>query len=241
MTGARPLATLVLLGLVFFGSLTLAARLSRQVYDWRHAVISSLASPRDNPHAYGIACGGLAVSGLLLLPFAGYLDDRLFPLAPRLSVWAKRFFRLAAIGLTLSAVIVPGPYRVLGIGRTHEHCAQFSAVAFCLSLVLYFLALLRLPGGLTWLRLLAGGLVLTPVTALVVSRLSLWLSVDFFGPRVYAAIKTSLWSSLAIWEWAGALCVYLFLGLMTIGCPAGRSAGYPSGGDSSSSDVSSSR
>jgi hypothetical protein len=231
---AKPILALAALGITFFGSLLLAAQYSPHPYDWRHAVISSLASPRDNPHAYLLACAGLAVSGLLLLPFASFLNDRFGPSAPNLTRWAGRFFRLAAICLTLSAVIVPGHYRVLGIGRTHEHFAQISAVAFCLALIFYFAALLRLPRQWTGLRVVVASLVLLPVTALAVSRLSLWLSYDFLSPKIYESIKASLWSSLALWEWIGAACIYAFLGVLTLGI-------YSPGVGSSSSDVSSSR
>jgi hypothetical protein len=227
-------ALLIALGIIFFGSLVLAAQFPLRPYDWRHTVISSLGSPRDNPRGYVIACAGVAVSGLLLLPFAGYLRDRLAPFAPRLVRWAALFLRLAAIGMTLSAVIVPGHYRILGLARTHEHLAQVSAVAFCLSLILYFAALLRMPGRFVWIRIFTGVIVLLPVTSLIVSRLALWLSYDFAGPQMYQAIKTSLWSSLALWEWVGAGCIFLFLGLLVLGI-------YSEPVGSNSSDVSSSK
>jgi hypothetical protein len=212
----QPIGVFVGLGACFFGSLIWAATFFPPGYDWRHTVISSLASPRDNPHAYGIACAGLAVSGLLLIPFAFFLQKRLEPFAPRLTAWAGKLFLLGALFLTCSALIVPGHYRILGIGRTHEHLAQITSVAFCLSLILYLGAILRLPPALFWLRVLAGFLVILPVTALIVSRLSLFLAYEFASPAVYHAVKDSLWSSLALWEWIGAFCIYLFLGLMTL-------------------------
>ena len=212
----QPIRVFIGLGACFFGSLILAATFFPHGYDWRYTVISSLASPRDNPHAYGIACGGLAVSGLLLIPFAFFLQTRLEPFAPKLTAWAGKLFLLGAISLTLSALIVPGHYRILGLGRSHEHLAQVSSVAFCLSLILYLGAILRLPPSLFLLRVLAGGVVILPVTALTVSRLSLFLAHEFCSSAIYQAVKASLWSSLALWEWIGAICVYLFLGLMIL-------------------------
>lgn len=214
--GPAPTKLFVGLGVCFFGPLILAANFFPHAYDWRQTVISSLASPRDNPHAYGIACAGLAASGLLLIPFISFLHQRLGPFAPRLIVWAGNFFLLGAVALTLSALIVPGHYRILGIGRTHEHLAQISSVAFCLALILYFGAILRLPPSLRLLRVLAALLVLTPVTALIVSRLTLLFAYAYSSPAIYHAVRISLWSSLALWEWIGALCLYLFLGLMTL-------------------------
>jgi hypothetical protein len=210
------------LGACFFGSLILAAAFFPHGYDWRHNVISSLASPRDNPHAYGIACAGLALSGLLLVPFAFFLQKRLEPFAPKRTAWAGKLFLLGAVSLTLSALIVPGHYRIMGLGRSHEHLAQISSVAFCLALILYFGAILRLPRSLFLLRVLAGLVVILPVTALTVSRSVLFLAYEFSSPAVYHAVRASLWSSLALWEWVGAFCIYLFLGLMTLGRTATR-------------------
>jgi hypothetical protein len=212
----HPIRVLIALGACFFGSLILAATFFPRGYDWRSTVISSLASPRDNPHAYWIACAGLAASGLLLIRFPFFLQKRLEPFAPKLTAWAGKLFLLGAISLTLSALIVPGHYRILGIGRSHEHLAQISSVAFCLSLILYFGATLRLPPSLFLLRVLAGFIVILPVTALAVSRLSLLLAYEFSSSAIYHAVKVSLWSSLALWEWIGAFCIYFFLGLMTL-------------------------
>ena len=215
----HPVVLWVGLGFCFFGSLVWAAAFFPSGYDWRYTVISSLASPRDNPHAYGIACAGLAFSGLLLLPFPFFLQERLEPFAPKLTAWAGRLFLLGAIFLTSAALIVPGHYRILGMGRSHEHLAQICSVAFCLSLVLYFGVILRLPPSLVWLRVPASLAVILPVTALVVSRLSLWFAYEFASSMAYHAVKVSLWSSLALWEWIGAVCIYFFLGWMTL---AGR-------------------
>jgi hypothetical membrane protein len=215
----HPITALIGLGVCFFGSLILAATFFPHGYDWRYTVISSLASPRDNPHAYGIACAGLAVSGLLVIPFAFFLQKRLGPFAPKLTCWAGKLLLLGAICLTLSALIVPGHYRILGIGRAHEHLAQTSSVAFCLSLLLYFGAILHLPSSFALLRFLASIVVILPVTALTVSRLSVVLAYAFCSSTVFHTVKVSLWSSLALWEWIGAFCIYLFLGLMTLAWP----------------------
>ena len=215
----HPIAVLLGLGIIFFGSLIWSAAFFPHGYDWRSNVISSLASPRDNPHAYGIACAGLAISGLLLIPFPFLLQKRMGAFAPKLTAWAGKLFLLGAICLTLSALIVPGHYRILGIGRTHEHLAQAASVAFCLSFILYFAAILRLPPSFILHRLLAAFLLLMPVSALVVSRLSLFFAYELFSPTIYHAVRASLWSSLALWEWIGALCIYLFLALMTLAWP----------------------
>lgn len=212
-----PTTIWIALGVIYFGSLIWAVQFFPHPYNWLHTVISSLASPRDNPHAYWIACTGLATSGLLLIPLAFRMQKRLEPYAPQLSTWAGRLFLLGALSLTLSALIVPGHYRILGIGRSHEHLAQISGVAFCLSLLLYLKPILALPRPFWWLRVSALILVALPVGALLLSRISLFLAYEFFSSTNYQAVKSSLWNSLALWEWIGSVCIYLFLGLVALG------------------------
>jgi hypothetical protein len=214
---AFPAALWLALGISFFGSLVLAARFFPHVYDWRRTVMSSLASPRDNPHAYGIACAGLTLSGFFLIPFAALLRERLAPSAPVATRWAGCFLVLGAIFLILAALVVPGHYRLLGIGRTHEHLAQIAGVALCLAMILYLRAALRLPREFTWRRLASVALVAAPITALIVSRLSLLITDEFFSTPIYRAVRSSLWNSLALWEWIGAIGIYLFLAIMTLG------------------------
>jgi hypothetical protein len=210
----RPAKIWMALGVCYFGSLIWAAHFFPRPYDWRRDVISSLASPRDNPHAYGIACSGLAVSGLLLIGLIGGLQQRLGPDASGWSGWAGKLFLVGAVFLILSALVVPGHYRVLGVGRSHEHLAQISGVAFCLSLLLYLGVVLRLPRTPPWFRCIAIVLVIIPVTALVTSRLSLVFAYELLSSTTYQLVKHSLWNSVALWEWVGAACIYLFLGLM---------------------------
>jgi hypothetical protein len=238
----RPgaIALWLALGATFFPPLVVAAYLSPLRYDWEHTVISRLDSPRDNPHTYGIACAALALSGLLLLPFATLLQERTTSyFSRRPARWAAQSLRLGGIGMTGSALLVPGHYRVLGLGRMHEHLAQMAAVSFCLALLFAFAAMMRLVHRRPWVLAVAAVLVLLPVTALVVSRLALWLSWDFAPRAAYEAIKASLWSSLALWEWIGAASTYAFLGLLVIVDLPAQGGRYSVG--SSSLDVSSSR
>ena len=212
----HPVAVWVALGVWSFGMLALAEAFFPRQYDWQHIVISSLASPRDNPHAYGIACAGLAGTGLLLVPFASFLRQRLGPFAPRLTAWAGKLFVLGAISLALSAIVVPGHYRLLGIGRTHEHLAQISSVAFCLSLLLYFAAVLHLPPTFAWLRFAVGLVAVLPITAFVANRATVFCTYALSSPDQYRVMKNSYWSNLALWEWLAFLSIYLFLGLVTL-------------------------
>jgi hypothetical protein len=212
----QAILILALLGSCFFGSLIWSADHFPGGYDWRHTVMSSLSSPRDNPHGYRVACVGLALSGVFLLLFPRRLDIHFRAFAPRLSLWAGRFLILGAIALFLAAVIVPGHYRILGIGRSHEHLAEIASVALCLALILYFVAMLRLPTSFRPVQILSLFVVVLPVTTLIVSRLALFYAYQFSPVTVYRAIRSSLWSSLGLWEWIGALSLYCFLALLTL-------------------------
>ncbi len=89
----------VLLGLIFlsfFGTLAVSAWMFPQNYDWRYRVISNLLSPRDNPAHYWLAAIGLAVTALLMLPFAGHLRRHLEVASPRVARMSSGAFAAAS-------------------------------------------------------------------------------------------------------------------------------------------------
>ncbi len=84
----RTLLLTVLLPLSFaslFGALIVAARLYPATFDWRVGVISKLTSPYENPPGCWLAVFGIMAAMLLILPFAGYVAQRLRAIAPRLA------------------------------------------------------------------------------------------------------------------------------------------------------------
>ena len=114
-------ALLALIFLSFFGTLTLSASISPQSYDWRYSVISHLLSPRDNPSHYRLAAGGLALTGLLMLPFAGYLRRQLGMIAPRVAAVCSGSFLAGIVALICACFVVPQhTHDVLRIRRLHE-------------------------------------------------------------------------------------------------------------------------
>ena len=216
-----PATGLAGVGISFFGSLLLAACFYPRPYRWRQNVMSALASPKDNPHAFGVACAGVAASGLLLLPFVTILRARLDRFGPRSVRGAGRCLTAGGILLTLTALVVPGHYRVLGVHRIHEQLARLAAAGLCLALVGYLRAVFRLPRAWRWLRGCVLVFVALPVAAFLVSRLALVFAWACLPVDVYRAATVSSWGSLALWEWVGAGCIYLFLCLCTLGLPAG--------------------
>src|SRR5260370_40507739 len=100
-------ALLALIFLSFFGTLTLSASMLPKRYDWRYSVISHLLSPRDNPSHYRLAAGGLALTGLLMLPFAGYLQRQLGMIAPRVARVCAGSFLAGIVALISACFVVP--------------------------------------------------------------------------------------------------------------------------------------
>ncbi len=211
---ASPLKTwapYVALGLTFFGSLLLAAHFFPRPYNWRLDVMSLLAEPKFNPRAYGIACAGLALSGLVMLLFPRLLRARLASAAPRTTAVSGFFLYLAAILLFLSGIL---PGHVPDLGRAHEDFAHAYGVAISLAMLGYYAATLRLPAQYQLQRWGGLPLIVIPLGGFIISRLSLMLPAAWFTTAGYNALRYSPWNRLSFWEWIAALGTYLFLGLL---------------------------
>jgi hypothetical membrane protein len=207
----RPVLLWLALGLAFFGSLLLAEHFFPRPYHWRSDVMSDLAEPRFDPHAYLIACVGLAVSGFLLLPFPTLLRQRLAAHAPRTTRGSGALLYLAAIFLTLSG-IVPGHIKVLG--RAHQDLAHVYGVFISLATIGYCVAALRLPRRFQLHRFAGIFLIIIPFTGFMISRFSLIIGDARLSAAAYQILQSNPWNRLALWEWTAATGTYLFLGLL---------------------------
>src|SRR5207247_3819289 len=87
-------------------------------YACRYRVISNFLSPRDNPSHYWMAASGLALTGLLMLPFAGYLRRHLGVIAPRTANIGAGTFTAGIIALICACFVVP-QHTHDEIGRAH--------------------------------------------------------------------------------------------------------------------------
>jgi hypothetical protein len=129
-------ALLALIFLSFFGTLTLCASMFPKSYDWRYSVISHLLSPRDNPSHYRLAAGGLALTGLLMLPFAGYLRRQLGMIAPRVALVCAGSFLAAIVALICACFIAPQhAHDLLRIRRLHELLGRSAAGFLALAMI----------------------------------------------------------------------------------------------------------
>ena len=210
-----------LIFLSYFGTLASAIFFSPIAYDWRYSVISHLISPRNNPEFHTVPSLGIAITGLLIIPFAGYINRRMRVASSLGANIGTVAFASGAIWLILAGLIVSqSPYGTSSLPRLHEMCARTAAfgigtglVAFCLcALKGYFI---HAKGKkhyqrmllLSWILLTLGpilGVTFSECLVRIVGAHLLWsYHID--------QLKNSLFWHLAFWEWIGSAAVFLFL------------------------------
>jgi hypothetical protein len=207
---------LVLIFLSFFGTLAVAASMFPHGYDWRHRVISSLLSPRDNPHHHRLAAGGVALTGLLMLPFARYLHRTLRSVSSSAAAVVGAAFAIGVLLLISDCFVVPQHAQAtLGLRRLHEFLARSSAGLLAVAMVSSCWCAWKgrshiLPRKLFWIWSVV---TILPLAGLFCSEFVLLLSR--FDPDLTQPIRRSLRHSvfwhLGFWEWIGAMAVFVFL------------------------------
>jgi len=189
-------------------------------YDWRTRVISHVLSPRHNPAGYWVPSIGFAVAALLVLPFAGYVEQRLCSITPRLARWARWAFTLGFLlvgGVVVSQHIDLGP----GWRRLHETLARISAAAAAFGIgccgLCAFRDQLRFFGGRQTLRgRLALGWASITLLPLIFGAIGIALLLGRKADHAWAVYAcgilrpTMLWQ-LAFWEWVGVVLVFGFV------------------------------
>jgi hypothetical protein len=211
-----------LIFLSYFGTLVFAIFRFPEAYDWRDSVISHLISPRNNPEFHSVPSFGMAITGLLMIPFAGYINRRL-RVASQLGANIGTFaFGSGVIWLILAGLIVSQRHHgTSSLPRLHEMCAHTAALsigtgllAFCAcALKGYFIhAIGKKP---YQRRLLISWILITlvPILGVVLSE-CLLLTMRGQLPWSYQidlVLKNALFWHLAFWEWIGSAAVFLFL------------------------------
>ena len=208
----------VLLALIFFsffGTLTASAWMFPQNYDWRYRVISNLLSPRDNPNHYWLAASGLALTGFLMLPFAGHLRRHLGVIAPRSANLSAATFTVGIIALICACFVVPQhTHDVFGVRRLHELLGRSAAGFFTIGMLcgcwcawkgrtLFTPQLFWVWSSVTVLPLL--GIFLSE-SLLLLTRLKFSWAIPIRG-----ALRHSVFWHLGFWEWTGAAALFVFL------------------------------
>jgi hypothetical protein len=210
--------SLPLIWLSYFGTLAIAVHLSAKTYNWRHTAISKLLYPRNDPEFHSIASFGVAVAGLLMIPFAGYICRTVrsaSPLAADIGAWA---FGAGAACLILAGLIVSHPYRgSSAFPRLHEMLARSSAVALGAGMFLFWICAVKGYSAVTAGKIPhAGGLLVSwsvlalPAMMVVALRLAAHAHFGWSNP-VYQALENPRVWHLGLWEWLGSAAVFLFL------------------------------
>ncbi len=192
----------------YFGSLTLAIRMFPGPFDWRTKSMSKLLYPSANPQFHAIGSVGIAVTGLLMIPFAGYIERRLRRISPVPALTGALAFGTGAISLILGALIVFQPF--------HEMFARTAGIFLGLGILAFYGCALSGPSVPSKERharlrlLLAWSLIVPP--ALLVVALRLLAGARFrWSNAVYRALENrSLWH-LGLWEWIISIAVFFFL------------------------------
>jgi hypothetical protein len=206
----------------YFGTLTFAVVVFPETYDWRSSVISSLLSPRYSPQFHWIPSIGLTVSGLLAIPFGGYIGQRLRSASRLGANIGMASFIVGFVALILAAAIVTRhSHPIIGILGIHEILARTSAlglgfgiISFCWSAIqgsrtasvdqkLYSRSLVSLWTTLAFLALLT-------LTGAGCCALISKVGAPGFLPFFQLLRHSPLWH-LAFWEWVGSVAVFLFL------------------------------
>ncbi len=204
-----------------FGTIIVAVFCFPAGFDWRVRVISNLISPRYNPQGCWLPSLGIMGAMLLVLPFAGYVAQRLQAIAPRLARPAGLAFASGFV-LMLLSVAVQLVQPVIGLRWLHEFLARASVGVFVAGMLCCCACALK-----DRLRCFGGRGVLPVMLA------SFWVSLTLLPIGCLAGIgalillgqqggqawaddfrhsfrHTMLWQ-LAFWEWIGAAVAFLFL------------------------------
>jgi len=216
----------------FFGTVIAAAFFFPVPYHWSVRAISDLASPRDNPNAFWLPCLGLVLSSVLALPFAGYVEQRLRGITPRLARVAGVAFVLACVLLLLTGLVPEQVAPMFGWRQMHEICVRSSAVAFFTGMLCCCLCAFR-----DRFRIFGGQRLLGDTlshywrwaTLLPVGCVAIVGALQFLGHEANQAWAeharqsfrhTIMWN-IAFWEWIGSVIVFTFMVVTVLLLPVG--------------------
>jgi len=217
----RKTMLFVLLPLILvshFGILGLAVWLYPEPYDWRYLSISKLLYPLTNPQFHYVASISVAASGVLLIPFAGYIRRRLPGAAPTTGTVGGAAFFGGCICLVLAGLIVSHPaHGTSRLPKLHEILARISVIGIGVGILVFNVCATKgyfraKPGEtrpplslLVWWNLLTLPAVLIFVTWLVIR-----ICLRHSGPTHHALVTSARWH-LGFWEWIGSVAIITFL------------------------------
>jgi hypothetical protein len=219
----------------YFGTVVAAAFFFPVPYHWSVRAISNLASPRDNPDAFWLPCLGLVASSLLALPFAGYVEQRLRGITPRLARAAGVAFALACVLLLLTRLAPQQANPEFGWERMHEYFARSSAAAFFIGMlcccVCAFRDRFQVFGGQRCLGATLshywGWATLLPVGCVAIIGTLQFLghqADQAWAEQVRQSFRHTVMWHVAFWEWIGSVIVFMFMVVTVLLLPEGIKA-----------------
>ena len=210
-------ALLALIFLSFFGTLGVSARMFPQNYDWRYRVISNLLSPRDNPGHHWLPACGIALSAVLMLPFAGYLHRNLEIVSPQAARASAGGFIAGIMALICACFVVPQHmHDVLGVRRLHEFIARSAAGFMAIGmLTACWCARKGFRQNLFQRRLFWTWSLVTllPLAGIFFSESLLLLTQlkPGWAMPIRNILRHSVFWHLGFWEWLGSAAIFVFL------------------------------
>jgi hypothetical protein len=202
----------------YFGLLALAIALFPGAYDWRTMSISKLLYPRLNPQFHSVAAIGIAATGLLMIPFAGYIHRRSRAAAPVAAAVATALFVGGCICLIFAGLVTSHPlHGGSAVPRLHERLARAAAIGIGVGIIVFDGCAIKgylNPGTTTkcYQRslIISWNLLTLPAILVLVVRLVMFARLPSLDP-FYQAWRGSIAWHLGFWEWVGSAAVILFL------------------------------
>jgi hypothetical protein len=204
-----------LIGVFYFGTLAVAVALFPKGYDWRMMSISKLLYPLVNPEYHFIPAVGMGMTGVLMLPFAGYIRRGLGVDSRMVRAGAASFFS-GAICLILASVITSHPAQGRAtVPRLHEALGRVAGIGLGLGMLLFELSALksrRRAGRELWSRRLVSwwNWLTWPGIMVMAIVLVLRIRLPVLEPFRRMLKHTPAWN-LGCWEWIGSAAVFGFL------------------------------
>lgn len=208
---------LPLIGLSYFGTLITAAWVCSETYDWRRKSISKLLYPQNDPKFHTVASLGIALAGLMMIPFVGYIGRRSRGASTIGADIGASIFAAGALSLILAGLVVSHPSRgTSAFPRLHEMLARGCALALGTGMVVLWGSVLKeylTSSSRTAERrrlLLSWSVLVLPAIFVAVLRLAAGARLGWSNPVYRAVGNPRIWQ-LGFWEWLGSAAVFLFL------------------------------
>jgi hypothetical protein len=216
----RQRTLLLLIPLIFvayFGTLTFAVRTVPGPFDWRYKSMSKLLYLRTDPELpalHVMVSIGIAVAGLLMIPFAGYVGRQFEDISPSLARVGVLTFGGGSLTLILAATLISQPDG--GSSSVHELLARVCGFGLGFGMLAFYFCAAQSwrslgANGTSDRRLLIAWSMIVPLAVLIAALRGL-VALRWRWPEpIFRAVQNRALWHLGIWEWIGSGAVFVFL------------------------------